>query len=71
MCVDEVTPTWVPNLFNHIDDAFVVGNKGEKGILKYPTMKRYLDDKFGLPGNLWAVRIKDSQKILLSGNSYF
>jgi hypothetical protein len=39
----------------------VVGNKGEKGILKYPTKKGYLDDKFGLPGNLWAVRIKDRQ----------
>jgi hypothetical protein len=53
-CVDGVAPTWIPNLFNHIDDAFVVGNKGEKGILKYPTKKGYLDDKFGLPGNLWV-----------------
>ena len=29
--------------------------------MKYSTKKGYLDDKFGLPGNLWAVRIKDRQ----------
>ena len=45
MCVYEVTPTWVPNPFNHIDDAFVVGNKGEKGILKYH--KKNLKHDFG------------------------
>ena len=35
----------------------MVGYKGQKNILKYPSKKGFVNDKYGLSSNLWAVRL--------------
>ena len=55
--LNEVTPAWFPAFINLIQDAILVGVKGQKNVLKYPSKKGYESDKYGLPWNLWAVRI--------------
>ncbi|VDI70479.1 Hypothetical predicted protein [Mytilus galloprovincialis] len=60
---DGVIATWVPTFYELIHDAFIVGNKGQKGVLKYPTKKGYDPDGIGLSGNLWAVRISSKQSL--------
>ncbi|CAC5381177.1 unnamed protein product [Mytilus coruscus] len=47
---DGVIAAWVPTFYEFIQDAFIVGNKGQRGVLKYPTKKGYVQDGFGLPG---------------------
>ena len=38
-------------------DALLLGLKGQKRILLYSSKKGYTPDKFGLPWNLWALRV--------------
>ncbi|CAC5382313.1 unnamed protein product [Mytilus coruscus] len=52
---ENTTPLSLPNFVNFISDAFVLGIKGQKDVLKYPTKKGYVSDRYGLPWNLWAV----------------
>ena len=53
----DITPIWLPLIHSYIKDALVIGYKGQKHILKYPTKKGFINDKFGLRSNLWAVRL--------------
>ncbi|CAC5394779.1 unnamed protein product [Mytilus coruscus] len=46
--------------------AFVVGNKGQRSVLKYPTKKGYVQDGFGLPEILWAIRIKGKPSVCIN-----
>ncbi|XP_052060953.1 uncharacterized protein LOC127701170 isoform X1 [Mytilus californianus] len=64
--VDGVIAAWVPTYYEFIQDAFIVGNKGQRGVLKYPTKKGYVQDGFGLPGNLWAIRIKGKPSVRIN-----
>ncbi|CAC5361180.1 unnamed protein product [Mytilus coruscus] len=64
--VDGVIAAWVPTYYEFIQDAFVVGNKGQRGVLKYPTKKGYVQDGFGLPENLWAIRIKGKPSVCIN-----
>ena len=57
---ESVAPVWVPMFFQHIKDAFIVGVKGQKDILLYPTKKGYSSDRFGLNDNLWAIRLDEN-----------
>ena len=66
MKVENITPKWLPNFFDLISDTFLIGLKGQKDVLKYLTMKGYASDKYGIPWNLWAVRIHEH----CSGPSY-
>jgi hypothetical protein len=56
----------LPNFFDLISDTFLIGLKGQKDVLKYLTRKGYASDKYGIPWNLWAVRIHEH----CSGPSY-
>lgn len=47
------------SIFDVISHAFVLGLKDQKDVLKYPSRKGYVLDKYGLPWNLAAVRIHD------------
>ncbi|CAC5395697.1 unnamed protein product [Mytilus coruscus] len=64
--VDGVIAAWVPTYYEFIQDAFVIGNKGQRGVLKYPTKKGYVQDGFGLPENLWAIRIKGKPSVCIN-----
>ncbi|CAC5380250.1 unnamed protein product [Mytilus coruscus] len=68
--VDGVIAAWVPTYYEFIQDAFVVGNKGQRGVLKYPTKKGYVQDGFGLPENLWAIRIKGKPSCTLESDRH-
>ena len=63
ICCTVVVPSvanmsiWLPSFQEYITDAFIIGFKGQKNILRYPTKKGFVDDKFGLPWNLWVLRI--------------
>ena len=53
----DITPIWLPLVHSSIEDALVIGYKGQKHILKYPTKKGFINDKHGLKSNLWAIRL--------------
>ena len=52
MIIDDIAPTRLPNCVNYIEDAFLLGFKGQKHALKYPIKKGYIADKYGLSWNL-------------------
>ena len=54
---DYVTPAWMPSLSDRIQDAFLIGHKGDKGVINVVSKKGFVDDKFGLQNNLWVIRI--------------
>lgn len=47
---DKITPPWIPLFFDWIQDAFILGQDGQNGVLKFPSKKGYEPDKFGLSG---------------------
>lgn len=53
--IDDATPVWFPAFSPSINDAFVIGHKGQRGILKIPTRQGYVHDKYGLSCNLMAI----------------
>ena len=53
----DITPVWLPSVQSSIEDALVVGYKGQKHALKYPSKKGFVNDKYGLRSNLWAIRL--------------
>jgi len=53
---------WLPGFFENISDAFLIGNRGQTGILKIPTKNGCIPDKYGLQYNLRAIRI-DHQEV--------
>ena len=63
ICCTVVVPSvasislWLPSFQEFIADAFIIGFKDQKNILKYPSKKGFVDDKFGLPWNLWCFRV--------------
>lgn len=52
-----VIPVWLPSIKNLIEDAIIIGHKGQKNVLKYPSKKGFCPDKYGLWSNLWAIRV--------------
>ena len=58
----DITPVWMPLAADMMQDALVLGLKGQKGILRYPSKKGYVHDKCGLPWNLWALRLSGQTK---------
>ena len=48
---------WLPSFQECIADAFIIGFEGQKNVLKYPSKNGFVNDKFGLPWNLWCLRI--------------
>ena len=58
----EITPACVPLIAGMMQDALVLGLKGQKGILRYPSKYDYVPDKYGLPWNLWALLLSDKAK---------
>ena len=65
--IDDATPVWFPAFFPSINDAFVIGHKGHRGILKIPTRQGYVHDKYGLSCNLMAIRFNDKKPIFSFG----
>lgn len=65
--IDQAIPIWFPAYFRSINDAFIIGHKGQKGILKIPTKQGFVHDKYGLSCNLWAIRINDKKSIFSFG----
>ena len=60
----DITPIWLPLVAGLIQDALILGWKKQKGVLLYPSKKKgYSPDKFGLPWNLWALRIRGGNRI--------
>ena len=57
----EHTPHWWPSLLPHITKQAVVGERGEKGMLYYPSKKGFKPDTKGLPWNLSAFRCAQNQ----------
>jgi hypothetical protein len=51
--------------------AFVIGHKGQRGILKIPTRQGYVHDKYGLSCNLMAIRFNDKKPIFWGVNLYY
>ena len=52
-----ITPSWMPSVGMFVKDAFVLGHAGQKKVIKLPTKKGFVHDKFGLKHNLWVLRI--------------
>ena len=52
----KLTQIWQLSLADMIIEAVLIGSKGQKGILRYPSKRGYVSDKIGLPFNIWAVR---------------
>lgn len=52
-----IIPCWLPDIFPHIQDAFVLGCKGEKGIISVPSRSGFIASQVGLRDNLWVIRI--------------
>ena len=50
-------PAWLPRLMSFAGRSMVIGYKGDKGVLLYPSAQGYQQDKRGLPWNLCAVSI--------------
>ena len=50
-------PAWFPKLLGMTEGARLLGQKGDREILMYPTKKGYKADKVGLAQPLWAVRV--------------
>lgn len=53
----DVTPVWLPAIKQFIEDAMIVGYKGQKHVVLYPSRRGFLPDKYGLWSNLWALRM--------------
>ena len=51
------TPQWYPLIKRHTVSSFVIGNKGQKGVIDVPSKKGYIPDKFGLKSPLLAYRL--------------
>ena len=62
----DITPVWMPVVADMTQDALLLGLKGQKGVLRYPTKKGYVRDKYGLPWNLWALRLSGKDRIKTS-----
>ena len=45
-------PSWFPLIVENSEKIVVIGYKGDKGVLKYPSKHGFLSDKRGLPWNL-------------------
>lgn len=50
-------PVWFPKLVGMAKGAVLIGERGDRGALLYPTRKGYQEDKIGLSHSLWAVRL--------------
>ena len=58
----DITPVWMPLIVGMMQDALILGLKGQKGVLRYPSKKGYVPDRYGLPWNLWALRLSGKAK---------
>ena len=67
--LEDIAPLWFPSYYDSISDAFLIGYKTQKGVLKVPTKHGYVRDKYGLSYNLWAIRF-NAEKILFSFGKY-
>lgn len=53
-------PVWYPFLLRHIESLKLIGCKGDKGVLLYPSKKGYIVDKHGLQFDLYAARFTEN-----------
>ena len=51
-----------------MQDALILGLKGQKGILRNHSKKGNVPDRYGLPWNLWPLRLSGKAK---TGNTTF
>lgn len=49
-------PSWWPTMLQMAKDYYLLGKRGEKGVLWYPGPKGYEADRIGLKYDLWAIR---------------
>ena len=54
--IPEMTPHWYPVVHSMAVSTIVLGNKGEKGFILYPSKQGFKPDKKGLPCQLSAFR---------------
>ena len=45
-------PSWFPFLVDNSEQIIVIGFKGDRGVLRYPSKHGFISDKRGLPWNL-------------------
>ena len=64
-------PVWLPAVQEKMSDAFLIGLKGCKGCLKFPSKHGYVNDKVGLASNLWVIRLTDKVVSLSYGQLLF
>ena len=55
---EKVTPVWLPALQEKISDAFLIGLKGQRDCLKFPSKHGFIKDRKGLTDNLWVIRLE-------------
>ena len=53
-----VTPVWFPALQENISDALLIGLKGQRDCLMFPSKLGFVRDRKGLADNLWAIRLE-------------
>ena len=55
---ENVTPVWLPAIQEKISDAFLIGLKGQKDCLKFPSKHGFIRDQKGLTDNVWVIRLE-------------
>ncbi|MES9884567.1 MAG: reverse transcriptase domain-containing protein [Sedimenticola sp.] len=54
--VNHIAPAWLPSVIDNISDAFIIGRKGQRNVLKFPSNCGFTKDRHGLIHDMWALR---------------
>ena len=68
---EKVTPVWLPALQEKISDAFLIGLKGQRDCLKFPSKHGFIKDRKGLTDNLWVIRLEPDVSTISYGKLLF
>ncbi len=59
--VNHIAPAWLPSVIDNISDAFIIGRKGQRNVLKFPSNCGFTKDRHGLIHDMWALRFPHTQ----------
>lgn len=54
---EDTKPVWWPLFYNSLVNHFILGKKGELGVLLLPSKQGFVPDKRGLRYELWAAKL--------------
>ena len=69
-CEDN-TPVWLPAMQENIADAFLIGLRGQKDCLSFPSRRGFVRDQKGLMDNLWVIRLEPDVEQISYGKLLF